>query len=539
MRDLLAHLRRRLYHEAGITMILTMAVLMVVMLLSAAVFLAVQSDASLTRADLDGKRAYSAAQSGMQAYLYALNVNASNSTWWETCTNDKSNGTGSQVAVPGATTGATYSYVPVPANGATACSTTDPVGSLIDNTSGTLRVAFTGYAGNATRTMVASFRTLSPLSFLWYTVYETEDTSITGTNANCNRFYYQSPGPSSSCDIYWVTGDHMNGPMYTQDQFLISPNNAPTFGRAGTQDAIVSQVPTNGANDIYANSQAYGATATNPEPNPTKQVDLPADNSNLANDAAKHGVVFTGTTTLHVSGSTAVGYNCPDTTPSDCTNVSIDLTQKQIIYSQNGSGCNITYAPTSVRYPAFTTMTPPSSGYGTTAYYGPCGDIYVDGTYSVPVTIAAGNDVIVTGNLTNATDTDVTGTTSPTGSATLGLVADEYVRVMHCNGTNSNPDVTIDGAILTLQHSFFVDNYQCGGMPQGTLTIHGALAQYFRGIVGTVNASGYLKNYNYDDRLSLILPPYLFDLQNTEWEVFRETLCNTAVSSSNTASCGV
>jgi hypothetical protein len=293
MRDLLAHLRRRLYHEAGITMILTMAVLMVVMLLSAAVFLAVQSDASLTRADLDGKRAYSAAQSGMQAYLYALNVNASNSTWWETCTNDKSNGTGSQVAVPGATTGATYSYVPVPANGATACSTTDPVGSLIDNTSGTLRVAFTGYAGNATRTMVASFRTLSPLSFLWYTVYETEDTSITGTNANCNRFYYQSPGPSSSCDIYWVTGDHMNGPMYTQDQFLISPNNAPTFGRAGTQDAIVSQVPTNGANDIYANSQAYGATATNPEPNPTKQVDLPADNSNLANDAAKHGVVFT------------------------------------------------------------------------------------------------------------------------------------------------------------------------------------------------------------------------------------------------------
>ena len=121
-------------------MILTLGVLMVTMLLSAAVFLAVQSDASLSRADLDGKRAYAAAQSGMQAYLYSLNVNASNSTWWETCANDKSNnGTGTAVPVPGATTGATYSYVPVPANGATACSTTDPVGSLIDGTTGTLR----------------------------------------------------------------------------------------------------------------------------------------------------------------------------------------------------------------------------------------------------------------------------------------------------------------------------------------------------------------------------------------------------------------
>jgi hypothetical protein len=109
---------------------------------------------------------------------------------------------------------------------------------------------------------------------------------------------------------------------------------------------------------------------------------------------------------------------------------------------------------------------------------------------------------------------------------------------MHCNGTNNNPNVTIDGAILTLQHSFFVDNYGCGGTPQGTLTVHGAIAQYFRGIVGTVGASGYLKNYNYDDRLSLILPPYLFDLQNMEWGVFRETTCNTAVSASNAASCG-
>ena len=83
--------------------------------------------------------------------------------------------------------------------------------------------------------------------------------------------------------------------------------------------------------------------------------------------------------------------------------------------------------------------------------------------------------------------------------------------------------MTIDGAILTLKHSFFVDNYDCGGGRLGTLTVHGAIAQFYRGIVGQMGTSGYLKNYNYDDRLGLILPPYLFDLQNTQWGVYRET----------------
>jgi hypothetical protein len=292
-------------------------------------------------------------------------------------------------------------------------------------------------------------------------------------------------------------------------------------------------VPTSGSDDICAGSDCYTTAVTDAEPNVSPQVALPADNSSLASDATKHGIVLTGTTTLTVNNSTglATGYNCPDNTQSDCVAKSINLSTTPIIYAQNGSGCNSTYDPTNVAYPSFTIGS-------TKAYYGPCGDIYISGTYSTPLTVAAANDVIITGNLTNSTDTNPTGTASPTGSATLGIVADQYVRVMHCNTTNNNPNVTIDGAILTLAHSFFVDNYDCGGLPQGTLTVHGAIAQYYRGIVGQVGTSGYLKNYSYDDRLSLILPPYLFDLQNMEWTVFRETLCKTAVASTNPASCG-
>jgi hypothetical protein len=75
---------------------------------------------------------------------------------------------------------------------------------------------FTGVAGTPalTRTIVASFRPISPLDFLCYTKYETLD-PYTGTSG-CDTFYYTGSGPPSACYIYWVTGDKMNGPMYTR-----------------------------------------------------------------------------------------------------------------------------------------------------------------------------------------------------------------------------------------------------------------------------------------------------------------------------------
>lgn len=520
-------LRRRLGAEGGFVMIIALGVLVVVSLLTAAVFLTVQSDTSLTRGDLDGKRAYASAQSGLQAYLFALNQHASDSTWWQNCSNDTVTG----AAVPASSYGATYDYTPVLANGAKSCSATDPVGSLIDKSTGTLRMKFTGYSGNTslgnpTKTIVASFKTLSPLSFVWYTVHETVDTSIGGDG--CATFYWQGSGPPDSCRIYWVTGDKVNGPMYTHDQLLIYPGGAPVFGR-GPQDSIASEVPSSDPKALCVSSQCYGASISHPQPNVTPQVPLPSDNANLATDAAgPHGTVFTGATTLRISGSMATGYTCA--TATSCTPQTIDLSAKPIMYAASASGCDTAYTATGIDYTKSQVGgTGPTKGM----YWGACGDIYVSGSYSVPVTIAAANDVIVTGSLTNASDTG--GQTAPTGTATAGLVANQYVRVWHdCSG---NPPVTIDAAILTLQHSFFVDNYDCGGGQLGTLTVHGAISQFYRGIVGQTGNSGYLKNYNYDDRLALILPPYLFDLQSTQWKVFRETLCSPTAVSTSTNSC--
>ena len=101
----------------------------------------------------------------------------------------------------------------------------------------------------------------------------------------------------------------------------------------------------------------------------------------------------------------------------------------------------------------------------------------------------------------------------------LGLVANNFVRVYHpyetketynsrtrqtetecVNGPGSLHGVTIDAAILAILHSFIVDNYNCGEQ-LGKLTVNGAIAQKYRGAVGTTGGTGYLKNYNYDSRL--------------------------------------
>jgi len=117
----------------------------------------------------------------------------------------------------------------------------------------------------------------------------------------------------------------------------------------------------------------------------------------------------------------------------------------------------------------------------------------------------------------------------------MGLIANNFVRVYHkvdrgsdgsCSGNSSGQmnDTTIEAAILSLRHSFMVDNYNCGDT-LGTLTVTGAIAQKYRGPVGTGSggtaSTGYVKNYVYDDRLRYRSPPYFLDPVVAAWRVVR------------------
>ncbi len=67
-----------------------------------------------------------------------------------------------------------------------------------------------------------------------------------------------------------------------------------------------------------------------------------------------------------------------------------------------------------------------------------------------------------------------------------------------------------------------VDNYNCASS-EGTLTVNGAIAQSYRGVVGTGNGTtGYIKNYNYDDRLKIREPPNFLDRIKTSWRIVRQ-----------------
>jgi hypothetical protein len=112
----------------------------------------------------------------------------------------------------------------------------------------------------------------------------------------------------------------------------------------------------------------------------------------------------------------------------------------------------------------------------------------------------------------------------------LGLIANNFVRVYHpvkncsndsTSGSGLLGNLEVDAAILSLNHSWAVDNYGCGSS-LGTLTVKGAIAQKFRGTVGTSNgATGYLKNYQYDDRLVFRSPPSFLDPVQASWRTAR------------------
>ncbi len=507
----LPRLRTRLASEDGFTMIIALGVLAIVLLLTGAAFVAANGDVHNSQHDLDGKKAYYAARAGINTFLQKLNEN---SELWQTCP--------SQAAanVPGSSGAATYSYQPQPANGKSACSTSDPIHTMIDSTTGSFSMRFTGTSGNppVTRTLVASFRRKSFLDFLWYTVYETLDPNVYSNPASyqdCATFL-RDGRPSHCTRIDWITGDQMNGPMYTSDQYSIC--GSPVFGRTGGNDLIETAAPADSPPAGLPTGGLYSASgcSNHVQIKGTLQqgvspISPPPDNTSLLTYAQTDGTVCTGTITVVLSGSTAsLTGNCPVS--------SVNIAQKPIIYTTNGT-CSATYSPYNVNYSANTG----------------CGNIFIKGNYTVPVTIGAANDIIINGNLT----------TDLSAGAVAGLVANNFVRVMHgvtnrsgssfgsCGYASNISSQTlynpvIDAAILAIDHSFIIDNYDCGA-DMGSLSVNGAIAQLFRGTVGTSRggdiASGYLKDYTYDDRLAVQEPPFLFDLNLANWRIVRETAC--------------
>jgi hypothetical protein len=223
---------------------------------------------------------------------------------------------------------------------------------------------------------------------------------------------------------------------------------------------------------------------------------MPPQNDELRNQTDSD-YLFTGRTYIQLNPSSI--------TVTDAAGASrtMGYPPNGLLYVQNGV-CGQSYLP----YDPYNS--PPG-----------CADVYVKGTYGESLTIASQKDIIINGDVLMTND------------AILGLIANDFVRLYHpvrnvnpngndcdnSNGTLNN--VQIDAAIMALNHSFMVDNYFCGG-PIGTLEVNGTIIQKYRGPVGQGNSTivnGYVKDYNYDDRLRTRQPPLFLDPVQSAWRL--------------------
>ena len=435
----------------------------------------------------------------------------------------------------------------------------------IDNShytqNGSIRIRVTGRVGTVTRSIVADLKQSGFIDYLYFTDYEVQDPELTG-KTSCEKHIWE--GRSSSCSsIQFGATDTIDGPVHSNDTLTICGS---TFkGKVTTSSTSTPIVVTPSG----CAAGKYPAPQTTPIYQP--EVTMPPTNSQLQKETRNDltttevplpGCLYTGPTVITFTSDGKMNVKSPWSTytqvsqtsgvasaaPAMCgtpgagtsgnpglgsvTGATIDVIASNVIYVQNvptlstdpnyratvpanfacvNSNAGWTFGTT--QFPAVGEITPDGSSATKPAYGCKNGDVYVKGTLKGAVTIGAENYIYVTGDLVY----------SDGAKDVLGLVGNNAVWVWnpmknvttgsgYYQTTTTKPLLTdsgrtINAAILSVAHTFQVQNYDQGGDARGTLTVKGSIAQKFRGPVGLVGGSGYIKSYKYDTRFAYLAPP--------------------------------
>ncbi|HEY7659641.1 MAG TPA: hypothetical protein VIC58_03485 [Actinomycetota bacterium] len=595
---LLARARR---DEGGFVLVVVLLALVFVMTLITGVMAYSVGSQNLSRRDQDWNGALSAAEAGIDDYVFHLNQDGS--YWQYSDSNPPPDGNeafSTWVSVPGTTTDASYRY---------------EVDTSFLPVDGTLRVTSTGRVGNVTRTIDASVRRRNFLDFLYFTDLETKDPALYTTSTDdytaaeaqtyCAKRYYEGRDIAGRVDfvgdtdgdtcteINFASVDVINGPLHTNDAIRINGN--PTF-LGDTSDSW----------DDPADQRWWG-----PGPSPSflpgdpryaDPLTMPPNNVEIKNETNPSlggtGCLFTGPTAIKLNSSGTFDVISPFTKVINCsvtqtpttslygrfTMTRFSMPPNGVVYVQN-----VPSAPTDPNYtngcpsPFNNREAIGGTGSGNPNRAHPLGfrqnndsmpqswyqcrngDVFLQGTLTGRLTIAADNNIVLFGS--------VSYTSGLGGADLLGLVANNYIEVYHptrndgsttgCDGgysgsgsdegcslrlpgTNSSStspslfsgaspgtstmatatgtrtlrNPTFHAALVTVQHSFRVQTYQYGDETvTGTINLFGAIAQKYRGIVGLINTSGYAKNYNYDQRLKYDSPPKFLNPVASAWQI--------------------
>ena len=440
------------------------------------------------------------------------------------------------------------------------------------NATGTVTVRSTGRFNGEARTVETTFRPDGFLDFIYFTEYEILDPAAFGNPvAACNRYSYDGRSDAQCGIIRFVTGDTIQGPFHTNDAMVIDGD--PTFtGEATTSypgtDGVASPDECDGTpagNRLFRASE-FGYTS-----NPDFQQGLcfaaalpvPLDNQSIQDQTTNAGPSTQG---CSYYGPTYIEFYDPSPAPND------GRMRVKSPWSANGApggaiptapycggadlgtaaGADIAIPPNGVIYVDDDTgesCTNNRSGHplnlprplDDSFYDCDIGDVFVWGTVDGQVTIGAQNNINIVWDVVYSDD-------FPDTDDLLGLVSNNNVQIYHpwdeslpkadenldvwgtYSGNNIAPfipgrtpgtmmgattntfeDPMVHAAIMAVRHSFRVQNFRQGARFTGDLSIRGAIAQFYRGAVGTSGGgggSGYIKDYVYDDRLKFLSPPY-------------------------------
>jgi hypothetical protein len=437
-------------------------------------------------------------------------------------------------------------------------------------TTGVVRLRATGVAGNRARSLLVSLRVRGFVDYSYFTDYEIQDPQISGAPvATCEKHVWE--GRPVDCggvrDIVFGSSDAVSGDVHSNDRMVIC--GATFTGRLTTAYSGSPLYSTRNCTTVKTISNITHADA----------LPMPSTNSTMETDAA---CLYTGPTqiTYNSDGTmtvvspwtkyTAVKNNV-GSNPGACGSPAqlatpggarVGQLDADLLYVQNvpsvdtdpnyrstastppgvrcvdangaltsatdGIGWSLTSAGAtnpSIRYPG-SNEAPATTKFGvidpswntTLPAYG-CrnGDLYVEGTVTKQTTAASENYVYVTDDLLYADrTTDV-----------LGLVGQNAVFVWNpMTKITDRPMLNdsgreIDAAVVSVAHTFQVQNYDRGGT-RGALTVFGSIAQKYRGpVAASFPDTGYTKSYAYDPLLKTVSPPKFLASTATSFTVTR------------------
>jgi Tfp pilus assembly protein PilX len=447
-----------LRRQEGFTLILVLTVLLITSLLLVAAFTAADGEVHLTNTDRAQKKAYYAAEAGIEDYEYHLTQDGNYLSY---CTEPKpanpalnqAGSTTNRATIPpakeGEPTNEQYAIQLLPAEsdklvGDHKCDPNHLVETMVEeegSATGTFRIESTGYSGGQERTIVATFRNANFVSYVWYTKYETGDPVIYGEAptdppypaalpnyyTECANFFGVRPPqgnlagyPLRCADNFFFGGESVNGPMHTADHAGIC--GSPVFGRNET-DRIEFGNGGKPEGEGYSNEGICGEASTpvfkgkHIPPKETLSIEPPPGDEELKH-IVEPAYLYAEKTEIILEGSTMTVIEHKGAgPPTEVTKIGVAYPPNGVIFVSGGCGQKYSPFGPTPRYAGNTV----GAESDTT-----CGNVYVHGEYTKSLTIASENDVIINGNLT----TPLSGET-PTTNALLGLIANNFVRIYH------------------------------------------------------------------------------------------------------------